>query len=161
MLFRSIKSCVFHYELEFIHPFADGNGRMGRLWQTILLMYQYPIFEFLPIETIIKKRQTDYYKVLARSDNSGHCNAFIEFMLQVLETALEELLSIQTFTLTSADRIILFKTINSKQYFTRQDYLRVFKEISAATASRDLQEAVIKKIIIKKGDKRTSIYRFI
>ena len=55
-----IKSCVFHYEMEFIHPFADGNGRMGRLWQTVLLLQEYPLFEFLPFETLISKNQKAY-----------------------------------------------------------------------------------------------------
>ncbi len=156
-----IKSCVFHYELEFIHPFTDGNGRMGRLWQTVLLIQQYPVFEFLPVETIIKKRQADYYKALGKSDNAGHSTGFIEFMLQVLASALEELLAIQHTTLTAADRVSLFKTTIADKSFTRKDYLRQFKEISAATASRDLKEAAKKGLLQKQGDKRTSVYKFI
>jgi Fic family protein len=155
-----IKSCVFHYELEFIHPFADGNGRMGRLWQTVLLMQQYPVFEFLPVESIIKKQQSEYYKVLGLSDKSGHCTLFVEFMLQVIDKALEELLDVQPESLSGADRIILFKSQIGIELFSRQDYMRAFKEISAATASRDLKEATDNKILKRTGDKRTSIYRF-
>lgn len=155
-----IKSCVFHYELEFIHPFADGNGRMGRLWQTVLLIQQYPVFEFLPVESIIKKRQSEYYKVLSLSDKAGHCTVFIEFMLQVIDKALEELLDVRPARLSSADRISLFKTQMGNQFFTRQDYLRAFKEISAATASRDLKQAVTSKILQRSGDKSTTVYRF-
>ena len=66
-----LKACVFHYEMEFIHPFLDGNGRMGRLWQTVILMNEYPVFEFLPIETIISQTQEDYYKALSISDKQG------------------------------------------------------------------------------------------
>ena len=67
-----IKSCVFHYEMEFIHPFLDGNGRIGRLWQTVILMEKYPVFEFLPFETLINKTQNQYYQSLALSDKAGN-----------------------------------------------------------------------------------------
>jgi Fic family protein len=78
-----IKSCVFHYEVEFIHPFMDGNGRMGRLWQTVLLRQYSPVFEFLPVESLIKAKQLDYYKILGESDNQGDSTGFIEFMFQI------------------------------------------------------------------------------
>jgi len=80
-----IKSCVFHYEMEFIHPFLDGNGRMGRLWQTLILMNEYPVFEFLPFETLISQTQDKYYESLALSDKSGTSTIFIEYMLGVIE----------------------------------------------------------------------------
>lgn len=155
-----IKSCVFHYEFEFIHPFLDGNGRMGRLWQTMILKEHSPVFEFLPIETLVKEKQQDYYKVLAESDNQGNSTVFIVFMLEIIEDALENLLKIQNITFTNNDRIIHFKDIVGSKFFSRQDYLRTYKEISAATASRDLKNAVNNRIIEKQGDKRTTKYRF-
>jgi Fic family protein len=155
-----IKSCVFHYELEFIHPFADGNGRMGRLWQTVLLKQYTPVFAFLPVESIIKKKQAEYYKSLSLSDKAGNSTSFIEFMLAVLDETLEELLSLQQPSLSASDRIGIFKPIIGKTNFSRQDYLRHFKEISASTASRDLKEAVDKGMVKKQGDKRTTTYRF-
>jgi Fic family protein len=155
-----IKSCVFHYEFEFIHPFSDGNGRMGRLWQTVILKNYSPVFEYLPIESLIKERQQDYYDVLGRSDNQGNSTGFIEFMLEIINIALEDLLKTQNHTITSTDRISIFKNFIGSELFTRQDYLRHNKEISTATASRDLKEAVDNEIIEKKGEKRLTKYRY-
>ncbi len=79
-----IRSCVFHYEFEFIHPFSDGNGRIGRLWQTLILGQWRDIFYSLPIENSIKNNQQDYYNALATADNKAESTAFIEFMLSVI-----------------------------------------------------------------------------
>lgn len=155
-----IKSCVFHYEMEFIHPFIDGNGRMGRLWQTLILKDTYPVFEYLPIETLIKERQEQYYESLGKSDNTGESTVFIEFMLEIILESLVELLNIQNVSLTNNDRINLFKSIVKMDYFTRKEYLKNFREISSATASRDLKFAVENGLIEKFGDKNTARYRF-
>jgi len=90
-----IKSCVFHYEFEFIHPFADGNGRMGRLWQTAILKEWHAVFAWLPVETLIKEHQADYYKALVASDNVGESTAFIEFMLTLILNTIEEIITSQ------------------------------------------------------------------
>ena len=155
-----IKSCVFHYEMEFIHPFIDGNGRMGRLWQTLILKDAYPVFEFLPIETLKKERQEQYYESLGKSDNSGESTVFIEFMLEIVLESLEELLNIQNVSLTNIDRLNLFKSIVKEDFFTRKEYLKNFREISSATASRDLKYAVENELIEKFGDKNTTKYRY-
>ena len=86
-----VSSCVFHYEFEFIHPFMDGNGRMGRYWQTMLLSRWKGIFAWLPVETIVKKHQQDYYDAIAQSDAQGNSTIFINFMLKcILQTINEQ-----------------------------------------------------------------------
>ncbi len=155
-----IKSCVFHYEFEFIHPFIDGNGRMGRLWQTVILKEYSPVFEFLPIETLIKEKQQNYYNVLGKSNSLGESTLFIEFMLEIINFALEDLLRTQQLSPTDKDRIELFKSFIGNNEFSRQDYMRHNKDISSATASRDLKNAVENKILIKIGEKRLTKYRY-
>ncbi|MBC9932669.1 Fic family protein [Chitinophaga qingshengii] len=155
-----IKSCVFHYEIEFIHPFVDGNGRMGRFWQTVILKEQYPIFEFLPVEHIVKKRQEDYYKALSIADKSGQSTVFIEFMLSVIKESLDELSLVRPVKFKANDRIENFRKITGKAIFTRKNYMEQYPEVSAATASRDLKEAVDNGILYKEGEKNTTYYQF-
>jgi len=152
-----ISSAVFHYEMEFIHPFMDGNGRMGRLWQTLILMSQYPIFEFLPFETFISQHQKDYYQALSKSDKIGHSTPFIEFILNMLNQALSEVLQFNNRIMTDQDRIEYFISLN-KGPFTRKDYMDVFKNISSASASRDLKKAVELNLLLKKGNKNATVY---
>lgn len=87
-----IKSCVFHYEFEFIHPFQDGNGRIGRLWQTVILKDWKEIFAWLPVETLIKENQKEYYNVLGVSDSDANSTKFIEFMLSLILNTIEEII---------------------------------------------------------------------
>ena len=85
-----IASCVFHYKFEYIHPFNDGNGRMGRSWQTIYLSQWQAVFEYIPVETVIKAQQIGYYQALALLDKKSESTPFISFMLKALLSAIQE-----------------------------------------------------------------------
>lgn len=87
-----IKSCVFHYEFEFIHPFQDGNGRMGRLWQTVILKEWKEVFAWIPVESLIKENQSEYYNALNSSDKDADSSSFIEFILSLLFKTIEEII---------------------------------------------------------------------
>ena len=91
-----VRSCVFHYEFEFIHPFADGNGRMGRLWQSLILSKLHPIFEHLPVENMVYANQQQYYNAITASNNAANSSAFIDFMLGEILKTLETQERLQT-----------------------------------------------------------------
>lgn len=154
-----IKSCVFHYEMEFIHPFEDGNGRMGRYWQTRLLMNVNPIFEFVPIEKVIKDNQNEYYQVLEKSDNSGSSTVFIEFMLNVINKALRETINESTPTTSDYKKRVDFALSKLDDWFDRKEYLTICKGISTATASRDIKQLLDEGIIESTGSGRMMKYR--
>lgn len=126
-----IKSCVFHYEFEFIHPFQDGNGRMGRLWQTVILKEWKTFFAWLPVETIIKENQTEYYKALSASDTNADSTAFIEFMLDVILKEIEKNIAIQngvTVRVTqkvTANQEKIMQAVKENPYVTQTELAKI------------------------------------
>jgi Fic family protein len=157
-----IRSCIFHYEFEFIHPFQDGNGRIGRFWHTLLLYHYHPAFEFIPIESLIREHQQEYYAALEASDRSGDSTAFVHFSLGIIEQALEEFIS--TFIpqpLTAHERLTRAKEHFSRRSFSRKNYRELFKTISTATASRDLKQGTNDGLLSRSGEKALTLYRFL
>ena len=139
-----IKSCVFHYEFELIHPFADGNGRVGRLWHTLLLSKWNPIFAWLPVESIIHDRQQEYYDAINSSNEAGESTAFITFMLSSIKSSIMEALNMSDEmmdenTSPSEKRWDVVRTYILKNGSIRNSDLCRMLGVSSATANRLLR----------------------
>lgn len=156
-----IRAAVCHYELEFIHPFQDGNGRMGRLWHSLILLRYHPVFPQLPVESVIRDRQADYYRVLGQCDKAGKSTAFVEFALEVTLKALLDLAKQHSPTMGSRERLDAAREHFLTQPFSRKNYIARFPSLSPATASRDLQLAVQGGLLRREGDKALSVYQFV
>ena len=140
-----IRSCVFHYELELIHPFADGNGRIGRLWHTLLLAQWKPMFAWLPVESIIHDRQNEYYNAINRSNMEGESTAFIEFMLSAIKEALIEAIqttgAAENMSVNELRWYKIEKFLKKNEAITNADVREMF-DVSSATANRILTKLV-------------------
>ncbi len=137
-----IKSCVFHYEIETIHPFADGNGRMGRLWQTVILANWDPIFAWIPIETMIYENQQDYYKVLEQVDQETNSNRFIEFMLAIILKTLKSYLNVNSDLEQKIDIPKGLTDSEAKTYVLVTKYLTEHESINTTVTAKLIQKSV-------------------
>ena len=159
-----IKSCVFHYEFELIHPFADGNGRVGRLWHTLLLSKWNPIFAWLPVESIIHDRQQEYYDAINFSNEEGASTKFIAFMLSAIKSSITEALNMsdemidENFSPAEKRWDVVFAYMQKNVSIRNSDLCRMLG-VSSATANRLLRAWMGDGKLERYRDGRTWAYR--
>ena len=165
-----IVSCVFHYEFEFIHPFSDGNGRVGRLWQSVILTHYKDIFEQIPIESVVRENQAEYYDALEASGSVGESTPFIEFMLDMILQTLKKLEEEnQRVGIKVGEKVGINLTENQKEIIK---YMMENPKISAkklsesvGISSRKIEENIRKlkedKIIERVGANRGGYWKII
>ena len=152
-----VKSCIFHYEFEFIHPFSDGNGRTGRLWHTLILAKWQEFYLWIPIETMIHERQQDYYKMLNASNTAGESTVFVQFMLESIRDLLLELSQNNHASIekTLDEKLIDLLKINGKRSAAE---LSTEVGLSARTVQRALRKLMESGQIEHIGSNRGGYY---
>ena len=146
-----IKSCVFHYEFEFIHPFSDGNGRIGRLWQSLILGKLHSLFEYLPIENMIYKNQQTYYDAIAKSSAINDSGVFIDFMLQEILNSLKNRYNTKSETKEIEEKIL--DIISSDIYITAKKISENLS-ISQRQVERVISDLKIRGVIERVGARK-------
>ena len=161
-----IKSCVFHYEFEFIHPFEDGNGRMGRLWQTVILTEWKPIFAWLPIETLIKENQKLYYKALGISDSNADSTEFIEFMLSIILKTIKEIIATElkiTQKITqkiTVNQQKIIDSIKNNPYITQEELAEIVG-IARLNIIKNMKKLQEQNIIKRSGADKNGYWQIV
>ncbi len=160
-----IKSCVVHFELEIIHPFSDGNGRIGRLWQSLILSKWEPLFEWVPIETVIYQHQQRYYEALSLSNRQNDSSVFIEFMLEAILTTLKSYsmtkMSDKTSDILSDKEQVIYNKIRDylhKHAFITNQKAVALLDLSAASVRRYLVKFVELELLVAQGEKKNRTY---
>lgn len=151
-----ILSSVFHYEFLFIHPFSDGNGRTARIWQTVILAHWEKIFAYLPIESMIKKNQNKYYKIIDNCNKNGNSTEFIEFMLKMINDTIDEVIISKQIKQNekislSKSEIEVIKCIKRNKLIGAKE---IIKEtgLSDSTVRRTLKDLLKKEKIVSESE---------
>lgn len=159
-----IRSCVFHYEFELIHPFANGNGRVGRLWHTLLLSKWNPAFAWLPVESIIHDRQPEYYAAINASNDAGESTEFIEFMLSAIKASLiDAIYTSDEMSDGAMDKAAMRwrqieKFLETHEFIMNAD-VRILCNVSAATANRILVGLAVEGKLFKCRENGHWVYK--
>ena len=158
-----VKSCVFHYRFEYIHPFEDGNGRIGRMWQTLLLSEFNSTFRWIPVESMIRTYQKGYYDAIAQSNSSGDCTVFLEYMTEVILKALDEYIVSSSSedpenkgALTPNEAAVY--TMIRDGYFRNTEQAAETVGVSIPTVNRCLKSLKEKNLIRRDGNKKSGIW---
>lgn len=161
-----IRSCVFHYEFELIYPFADGNGRVGRLWHTLLLSKWNPAFAWLPVESMIHARQPEYYAAINASNDAGESTVFIEFVLSAIKASLRDAINASDeMSDAPIDKTILRwqhieKFLETHEFIMNADVRALFN-VSAATANRILATLTTEGKLVKYREGGHWAYKYV
>lgn len=154
-----IRSCIFHYEFEFIHPFRDGNGRMGRLWQSLILGKWNPVFAHLPVENLVYANQQEYYNAINASSTAGDCSIFVEFMLDKILGALKDVQNVEvetpvaeTIHLTARQEKII-AALKKNNFLTEKELAEKFA-VTPRTIERDLAKLQQNGTLERVGSKK-------
>lgn len=150
-----LASCVFHFEFEFCHPFSDGNGRTGRLWQTLLLSRWRSVLAWLPVESAIRRRQADYYEASARSGATGSCESFVEFMLEAIREAILPYARPESAADAERARALAFLSDNSRSTVTQ---LSQYLGRSKRSAERIVAQLKEEGVLERQGSPRSGVW---